>query len=176
MAAKPLPPVEYLRQCFTYDPTTGVLTWSADRPREHFRTEARWRGWISCYGGRAAGYFDWAGAGYIGLCVGGKRFWSHRVIWKMQTGCDPISGIDHRNGNKTDNRWRNLREATQQQNLWNLPTKRGRLPTGVYVRRSGHYSVKAGKVYLGTFDTAKKAGEAYRSYVKRTRGEFAATR
>lgn len=175
MAAKPLPPAEYLRQCFNYDPETGTLDWRTSRPREHFKTDAAWRGWAVLFAGRAAGYLDRTNTGYIKLWVCKRPLWSHRVIWKMQTGRDPISGIDHRNGNRADNRWCNLREATQQQNLWNLPARRGRLPTGVFVKRK-RYGAKAGGVHLGTFDTAEQAGDAYRVFIQRTRGEFVSTR
>jgi hypothetical protein len=175
MAAKPLPPAEYLRQCFAYDPVTGLLTWQQSRPREHFRTDTGWRSWTNSFAGRTAGYLDHTSTGYFKLWVCERPHWAHRVIWKIQTGIDPVGEIDHRNGNRADNRWANLREATHQQNLWNLPTKRGRLPTGVFVHRKG-YGAKAGGVHLGKFDTAEQAADAYRSYIERIRGEFASTR
>lgn len=39
-----LPSVEYLLQCFVYDPDTGVLVWK-DRPQGHFRDMRTWKWW-----------------------------------------------------------------------------------------------------------------------------------
>ena len=51
--------------------------------------------------------------GYLVMKFEGVMFKVHRIIWKMVTGKEPVTIIDHRNTVRTDNRWANLREATR---------------------------------------------------------------
>ena len=54
--------------------------------------------------------------GYLVLTVLGQNFYVHRICWFLKIGEWPINSIDHINGQKTDNSWSNLREATHSQN------------------------------------------------------------
>jgi hypothetical protein len=173
MAAKSLPSAEYLRQCFIYDPETGSLTWRTSRPREHFTTDAGQRRWITQVAGRPAGSLN----RHLYVSINRVGYQVHRVIWKMVSGIDPTKEIDHRNGDKTDNRWRNLREATRQQNVLNTPRRKqkGTLPKGVSVnhkRYAAHIKRNGKQVHLGTFDTPTEAHSAYCEAARELDPEF----
>lgn len=91
------------RSLLDYDPETGLLRWK--RPRGASRS-----GWI-------AGTTDRKGYKMIGLCR--KRYLVHRVAWLLMTGDWPPDQVDHINGCHDDNRWSNLRSATNGQNQEN---------------------------------------------------------
>lgn len=57
--------------------------------------------------------------GYRHLCISGKFYLSHRIIWLYEYGYFPENGIDHINRNKLDNCLKNLREVSQSCNLKN---------------------------------------------------------
>jgi len=59
------------------------------------------------------------GKGYKQTLYKGKIYTIHRIIFLMQHGNLP-KFIDHIDGNRTNNRIENLREATHQQNCWNM--------------------------------------------------------
>lgn len=60
--------------------------------------------------------------GYITVKILGKTYQAHRVAWLIHYGEWPVT-IDHINRDRTDNRLVNLRNATQQQNMCNVPRK-----------------------------------------------------
>jgi hypothetical protein len=101
MKAKELPTQEYLNECLTYDPETGLLYWKT-RPLEHFVSQSAYRTWNTRFAGKRA--FDNNDSdGYkIGALLGVK--WkAHRIIYKMIHGIDPDI-IDHGSGDVSDNR------------------------------------------------------------------------
>ena len=88
------------------------------------------------------GYFIWpngdiAGTerndGYCQINILGKIYLAHRLAWFYVTGEWPIGKLDHQDNDRLNNRWENLRLATNGQNAWNskLSTK----------NRSGHKGI-----------------------------------
>lgn len=111
--ARPLPPVEYLHECFHYSPETGVLTWR-DRPRSHFASERAHLNFLSKWAGKGAGKMSELGYLHVGLA--GNRYLAHRIAWVMYYGEHPAGGLDHINLVKDDNRITNLRDVDQATN------------------------------------------------------------
>lgn len=58
--------------------------------------------------------------GYICGHYNGKHVKAHRLAWYLTTGYWPEHEVDHINGDRADNRWCNLREATRSENNWNV--------------------------------------------------------
>lgn len=168
-----LPPADYLRQCFDYDPSTGILRWR-ERPPEHFKNSRAWIAWNAKHFGKPVG---WASQrGYLYTQVHRHKFLVSRIIWKMVYGADPIE-IDHIDRNSRNNRLDNLRNATRIQNGQNKIKPVGRCGfTGVAMTDNGKYRahIKDGPKmrHLGVFDTAEAAHVAYRDAAKAAFGEF----
>ena len=96
------------------------------------------------------------------------------------TGKFPIDQVDHINLDKLDNRWVNLREATNSQNQANIHAHitntsgfkgvswhRGVQKWRAQIERDGH------SCYLGYFDTPEAAAAAYANAAQKHFGEFA---
>lgn len=103
-----------------------------------------------------------------------KTVQMHRFIMGM-----PKEMVDHINGDSLDNRLSNLRLATSQENTWNSKKVKGAINyIGVKQRKWGKYEsdirVDGKKVFLGSFDTAELAAQAYDVACLKHRGEFAA--
>lgn len=118
--------------------------------------------------------------GYRAFKIKGKIYLAHRLAWFLVTGRWPTS-IDHKNGKKWDNRWRNLRLATTSQNQSNRgKPKRGKLPKGVWLspkrtslNKYGARLIKDKKtIYLGWFSSPQKAHAAYKMASKKYHGEY----
>lgn len=69
------------------------------------------------FAGKEAGTLE--SAGYVQLRINGKLQMAHRVIWKIMTGKEPPTHLDHKDGARSNNRWSNLREASTLSNVWN---------------------------------------------------------
>lgn len=111
----------------------------------------------------------------------GKSYKASRVAWLVCTGEWPTNQIDHDNLDKMDDRFCNLREATNAENCRNRAARsNNRLGIkGVSKapgKRRGYTSVisKDGdQKYLGYFATAEAAKAAYDAAAKIMHGEFA---
>ena len=97
----------------------------------------------------------------------------HRVKFYLRYGWMPPE-VDHKDGIRANNLFENLRAATKAQNMMNVPARTTRLglPRGVSVQRSGRYQARAGKTYIGTYDTVEEAAKAARDARRETHGEF----
>jgi hypothetical protein len=98
---------ERVRALLSYDPKTGIFRWLVtNSPRAQ--------------AGSVAGYED--DRGYIWIGIDGVVYLAHRVAWLWIKGVMPVE-IDHRDTIKSNNRWRNLRDATRAQNIVNAGAK-----------------------------------------------------
>jgi hypothetical protein len=159
-------PVEYLRDCFDYDPETGVVRWKI-RPREHFDNDRAWKIFNSQNAGRECR--TKASYGYLRctLHFEGEVRWHfvHRIAWALTTGSWPKE-IDHRNGVRDDNRLSNLREATRTENHQNRAKRRDNTTgfVGVCFDRgkfNANITIHKRARHLGRYDTKEEAYAAY---------------
>lgn len=97
---------ERLRELLSYDPQTGVFTWATVR--------------VGCGFNKVAGCFD-KGKAYIVIKIDRRIYRAHRLAFLWMTGEWPEFTIDHKDRNRSNNRWSNLRIATRKQNQENLP-------------------------------------------------------
>lgn len=143
-----------MKDYLSYNPDTGIFTWLVDRT-----TQTR--------AGDVAGSVKHDG--YIAIGLHRKHYKAHRLAWLFTYGVWPTHQIDHINGNKSDNRITNLREATAAENHQNR--KKPRTNTsgyiGVYKDVSGKWAarirINPNRIFLGLFDTPEKAAEAYKN-------------
>lgn len=156
---KPLPPLEYLKTLFDVDLTTGKVTWLVRRPSYAGKAQP----------GAEAGWM--LKVGYRYLTIDQQDIGAHRVVWLFGTGNWPRGHIDHINGNRGDNRFCNLREATQAENNQNHHGQRSNNTSGVkgvvFDKRRQKWlaqiSANRKHYHLGRFDTIEQATEAIRA-------------
>ena len=109
-----------------------------------------------------------------------RTVYMHRMVLGLQSG-GPRVHSGHIGHDTLDNRRKNLRPATPQQNLWNSRDKicgnatgyRGvvELPNGKF--KSGVRTASGRRVWSRQVDTAKEAHADYLELVKKHHGEFA---
>jgi hypothetical protein len=154
---------DFLRSILDYAPDTGVLSWCADLNRP----------------GRAFGLAGTISrSGYIQIGINNKLYLGHRIAWLHFHGKWPKQFLDHANGNRTDNRIVNLREASRADNNRNraLSAHNSSGFKGVVVRPDGRISARIGmdgkQIHLGYFASLQDANSAYEAEAKRIFGEF----
>jgi len=132
-----------LKEILKYHPKTGDFYW-----KKPFSSNLK--------PGDKAGYL--VHKGYVAITIKAKRYCAHRLAWLYMTGAWPSKQIDHINQVKSDNRFCNLREATNQENARNGPLRCTNTSgyTGVYWRedkKKWQAAIKVdGKlIYLGRY-------------------------
>jgi hypothetical protein len=97
------------------------------------------------------------------------------------TGRLPAHQVDHKNRNRADDRWDNLREATPAQNCANTSLSKFNTSgfRGVYFHKPTEKWLASARVrcerrYLGLFKTAEEAGAVAAAARRDAFGEFAA--
>ncbi len=148
---------EYVNECFTYNKSTGLLTWKT-RPKKHFKTPQAYGSFNARFSGSAAGTKNISdGKCRLTIQIGGKLYCVHRIIWLLVTGKLPSHLIDHIDGNSTNNKLKNLRLATPLENQRNRRLgKNNRTGVlGVRFYRGKFYSqikVKGKQSHLGCYN------------------------
>ncbi|MGN6641537.1 MAG: HNH endonuclease, partial [Verrucomicrobiota bacterium] len=106
--------------------------------------------------------------GYVIIYVDNKSYRAHRLAWFYMTGVWPTDEIDHRDLDKLNNKWDNLRAATRSENAQNLPLNKHNKTgfTGVsWDKRSKKFKAvicKDGALHrLGSFSDPIDAHNAY---------------
>jgi hypothetical protein len=146
-----------LRELLHYDSQSGDFTWIVSRGNQFTKP------------GMKAGFKD--SYGHLGIEIDGRRYLSHRLAWLFVHGVWPDHQIDHINRIRDDNRIENLRDVSGVVNANNKGNYRNNTTgfKGVTIK-NGRFIAQitvAGKCkYIGSFDTAEKADQAYQAAKK----------
>lgn len=155
---------EQLKELLHYEPTTGWFTWIV---QYNSRTLVGSRAGTLQYGRRK-------------IQIGGIQYYSGRLAWFYMTGKWPTCLIDHKDRDKQNDAWLNLREANYCESTHNriLPVgqsgHRGvrRIPSNPH-RWEARIAVGNSRMTLGAYDSAEEAHKAYLAASEKLHGKFA---
>ena len=148
--------IERVRELLNYCPETGIFT------------RAITTGYRCCHkAGDVVGTTRREGYVFVGIQC--RQYAAHRLAWVIMHGRWPDADIDHIDGNKSNNRFVNLREATRSENNQNISVSRKHNETkllGVSFRKDtkkfqARIYVYGKAIKLGCFATAEEASSAY---------------
>jgi hypothetical protein len=140
-----------LKRLLSYDRRTGLFHWRVGRGN----TKA----------GSVAGTPTYQG--YIQVSIGGRKYKAHRLAWFYVKGVWPEHDVDHRDTDRSNNRWRNLRDLPNKVNAQNKRRAYATSATGVLgVSACGgtfraRICVDGQQKHLGSFTTKRAARAAY---------------
>lgn len=140
------PTQERLKELFNYCPETGLLT------RKVTKT-------YNAKKGSAAGSLNKSN-GYLAVAIDGRTYCVHKIIWLHVFGGHGDHQVDHRDGNRINNKIKNLHIASQQKNMMNKSMQSNNKSniTGVrWTHALNKYrsviTVKGKVTHLGVFNT-----------------------
>lgn len=152
-----------LREVLIYNDVTGEFIWRVPRPK--VRVGAR------------AGYHHYRG--YRAIEVDGHAYAEHRLAWFYMKKRWPPQQIDHKDRNRANNRWINLRSAKNGQNRANSKTTNKHGLKGVRLcswmtKKPWQAQITFRKKvrYLGCYTTKEAAHAAYCRAARKLHGEF----
>jgi hypothetical protein len=152
---------EDLRKVLEYNPISGIFVWIKKISKK------------IVLGSRAGTISD---AGYRIISIEGKKYREHRLAYLYMTGHWPERDIDHKDRNRANNKWNNLRNASRSQNGINsMRSNESIYGRGVYLKDGrfvSHCRVDGEYHHIGSFDTAEAAKVAYEEYTKENHNEF----
>ena len=96
---------DHIKSILSYDPASGIFKWVSHKRRPDLV-------------GKIAG--SPTNMGYWAIAINNKKMLAHRLAWLYMTGSFPTDHIDHKDGNKQNNSFQNLREVTRFGNLQNM--------------------------------------------------------
>lgn len=142
-----------LKEHLSYDAETGIFIRKSVFSKSHAKV------------GDVAGVI--ASHGYCQIGVKGKIYRAHRLAWLYMTGELPKNYIDHINGVKHDNRFKNLRDVSCKTNMENIFKRYKNNKSGFqgvvklknrYMATITHYGKT---IYLGLYKSAEEAHKVY---------------
>lgn len=161
-----------VRRLLQYNPDTGDFIWRPRSADDFPNTQNPRRvamAWNTAHAGLSPSTLSKSGYAVIGIRP--KQYFAHRLAWLYSFGGWPDGPLDHINGNRADNRLKNLRvvdNQTNQRNASRWATNRSGV-TGVYRYKPSTWRafiyVGGRYVHLGNFRefdaavSARKAAE-----------------
>jgi hypothetical protein len=152
--------LERLRGVLKYQPRKGQFVWLVKRS-------------ATVPKGMVAGTLK--ESGHIQIYCFGKPYYAHRLAYLFMKGIWPPDDVDHKDGVRSNNKWSNLRPATNGQNNWNTRKlyksntsgKRGVSWETISQRWKARVTVDGHQIQLGSFRknklkeaiAARRAGE-----------------
>lgn len=153
-----VPPIvthEQLLNILSYDPITG-----------EFQRDGK------IYGPNCKG-------GYVQIRIFNKLYYGHTLAWFYMTGEWPKQDVEHRDLNRGNNRWHNLREGSRGDNMANTRIRADNTSgiKGVcWAVREQKWVAKIQKdnrsIFLGYFNSKEEAARAYIKAADELFGEF----
>ena len=142
-----------LREILLYDPESGLFTYRTPRGPSK--------------AGAVAG--SKTHDGYWRITIDGREYKAHRLAWLYVHGQWPRGEVDHRLGQRTDNRIAELRDLTSTGNRQNLRGPTARSSTGFlgvswhkrFRKFEARIRVNGKGLFLGRFDDPEVAHHAY---------------
>ena len=164
-----------VRALLHYDPVTGIFRWKV---RETVK-----RNWNTRYAGKVAGAHRNGKSRHIQIVIHKRIYLAHRLAWLYVTGEWPTSQIDHKDTNQSNNKWLNLRKASQPQNMMNRGKNKNNKSGFKGVYKETHTGLWVARItanrhiyILGRYSSPEMAHAAYRAAATRLHGEFARTK
>lgn len=154
-----------LRHVLDYNPDTGIFRWKHPTSKK-FKA------------GDVAGTAHTKG--YVSIVVDRKAYLAHRLAWLWMTGGWPEDQLDHRDLDRSNNAFANLRVAGACGNQANTGLSRNNTSgfKGVHWnKRKQRWAVEIDcqreRHFLGYFTNKEAAAAAYAEAAQRLHGEFA---
>jgi HNH endonuclease/AP2 domain len=152
-----------------YSPESGTFVWKDRESNKCF---------TSRFSGKEAGRVN--EIGYRVISINNRIYLAHRLAFLLMTGDYPKDRVDHINGDRSDNRWANLRECSHAQNLANTGLWKSNSSgiKGVCWDKSRNkwqskIKVNGKMLHLGRYDNKEDAARAVSEAYDKIYGEYA---